>query len=119
MSASILIIEDHASVRMLLARMLEDAGYQVFEAATGRQGLEQLRVQLVYLLITDLKMPEINGLEFILELTRAFLDVKVMAISGCSADGLQQAKLPGARQIFRKPFDLRELLHAVQYDLRH
>jgi CheY-like chemotaxis protein len=119
MGATILIIEDHASVRTLLAGVLEDAGYQVYEAANGRQGLEQFRAQPVNLVITDLEMPEMNGLEVILELTRAFLDVKVIAMSGRSADELQKARLIGARQTFPKPLDLPALLHAVQYELQH
>jgi CheY-like chemotaxis protein len=119
MAATILIIEDHTSVRMLLVRVLEDAGYQVFEAADGRQGLERFRAQPVNLVITDLEMPEMNGLEVILELTRVFLDVKVIAMSGRSADELQKARLIGARQTFPKPLDLPALLHAVQYELQH
>ena len=118
-SQTILIIEDHTSARMLLARVLEDVGYQVCEAANGREGLERFRVQPVDLVITDLEMPEMNGLEVILELTRAFLDVKVIAMSGCSVDDLSKAKLLGARQIFVKPLDLSTLLHAVQYELQH
>jgi two-component system response regulator (stage 0 sporulation protein F) len=116
---TILIIEDHTSVRLLLARVLEEAGYQVFEAANGRQGLDQFRTQPVDLVITDLEMPEMTGLEVILELTRAFLDVKVIAMSGCSVDDLSKAKLLGARQTLAKPFDLPTLLHAVQYELQH
>lgn len=117
--ATILIIEDHDSVRMLLVRVLEEAGYQVYEATNGRQRLERFRAQPVNLLITDLEMPEMNGLDVILELTQAFLDVKVIAMSGCCAEDLHKAKLLGARQTFRKPFDLSEVLHAVQYELQH
>jgi two-component system response regulator (stage 0 sporulation protein F) len=116
---TILIIEDHTSVRLLLARVLEEAGYQVFEAANGRQGLDQFRAQPVDLVITDLEMPEMTGLEVILELTRAFLDVKVIAMSGRSVDDLSKATLLGARQTLTKPFDLPTLLHAVEYELRH
>ena len=116
---TILIIEDHTSVRTLLARVLEDAGYQVCEAANGRQGLERFRAQPVDLVITDLEMPEMTGLEVILELTRAFLDVKVIAMSGHSVHELSMAKLLGARQTFVKPIDLPTLLHAVQYELQH
>ena len=47
----------------MLARVLEDAGYQVSEATTGREGLEQFRAQPVDLVITDLEMPEMTGLE--------------------------------------------------------
>jgi len=119
MAATILIIEDHASVRTLLAQVLQDAGYQVCEAANGRQGLERFREQPVDLVITDLEMPEMTGLEVLLALTRAFLDVKVIAMSGRSADDLQKARLMGARQTFAKPLDLPALLNAVQYELRH
>lgn len=116
---TILIIEDDATVRMLVATVLADAGYQVCEAANGRQGLHQFQTQPVDLVLTDLEMPELNGLDLILELTRAFLNVKVIAMSGASGDGLQTARLLGARQALPKPLDLHALLHAVQYELQH
>jgi DNA-binding NtrC family response regulator len=118
-SATILIIDDQESVRMALKRALEDAGYQVAEAANGRQGLELFRATPADLVITDMTMPEMDGLELILELTRAFLDVKVIAMSGVDSDELQAAKLLGARHTFQKPFDLQVLLRAVQYELKH
>lgn len=59
-----------------------------------------------------------NGLEVILELTRTFLNVKVIAMSGLSAEEFQNAKLIGARQTFPKPLDLHAMLHAVQYELQ-
>jgi two-component system response regulator (stage 0 sporulation protein F) len=117
--ATILIIEDQTSIRLLLARVLEEAGYQVHVAANGRQGLDQIHTQLVDLVITDLEMPEMNGLEVILELTRTFSNVKVIAMSGRSTNELSMAKLLGARQTLVKPFDLSALLHAVQDELQH
>ena len=117
--ATILLIEDHTSVRTLLAQVLHEAGYAVCEAANGREGLEQFRAQSIDLVITDMEMPEMTGLELILELTRAFLDVKVIAMSGISTEDLQTARLLGARQTFPKPLDLRALLQAVQYELQH
>jgi len=119
MPATILIIDDDAPVRLLIRRVLEDAGYQIYEAANGRQGLEQFHAHPVDLVLTDLDMPEMTGLEVILALTRAFLDVKVLAMSGLSAEELQKAKLLGARQTMSKPLDLQTLLRAVQYELRH
>ncbi len=118
-SATILIIDDQEAVRMLLKRVLEDAGYRVVEAANGRQGLDLFRATPADLVITDIAMPEMNGLELILELTRAFLDVRVIAISGVDSEELQAAKLLGARHTFPKPFDLPVLLRAVQYELKH
>ena len=114
-SASILIIDDHASLRTLLAQVLEDAGYEVYEAANGRQGLERFRTQPVNLVITDLEMPEMNGLEVILELTRAFLDVKVIAMNECSAG----RRSSSGGQVFLKPLHLHAVLQAVQYELLH
>jgi CheY-like chemotaxis protein len=119
MASTILVIEDHESVRTLLAQVLHDAGYQVYEAATGWQGLQQFLTQPTDLVITDLEMPEMNGLEVILALTRTVSNVKVIAMSGHSADELQKAKHMGARQTFAKPLDLPALLNAVQYELQH
>ena len=116
--ATILIIEDHAAVRTLLARVLEDAGHQVWEASNGREGLERFRAHPVDLVITDLEMPEMNGLEVIVELTRLRVDVRVIAMSGLSGDELQQAMLIGARRTLPKPLDLQTLLQVVQSELQ-
>ena len=119
--ASILIIDDEAGIRALLRTTLEAAGYEVTEAANGRQGLERYRHAPVDVIITDIAMPEMNGLDLILELTRQFLDVKVIAISGVGreSNALDVAKLLGARRILHKPFSMPQLLDAVRYELDH
>jgi len=117
--STILVIEDQASVRKLLAQVLEEAGYQVYQAVDGRQGLAQFHAQPVDLVLTDLEMPEMDGLDLILELTRTFLNVKVIVMSGHSAGKLQTARLLGARQTFVKPLNLPELLRAIEYELLH
>jgi CheY-like chemotaxis protein len=71
-----LFIEDHASVRTLLAQVVNDAGYQVCDAANGRQGIQRFFKQPMELIMTDLEMPEMTGLEVILELTRTLSNVK-------------------------------------------
>lgn len=63
MAATILIIEDDTAVRWVLAQVLNEAGYQVSEAATGRQGRAQFHAQPVDLVLTDLDMPEMTGLD--------------------------------------------------------
>ena len=119
--ATILVIDDQAPIRALLRVALEDAGYEVLEASNGRLGLELYREKPADLIITDVVMPEMNGLELMLELTRSFLNVKVIAISGgLESEGtLNVAKLLGACQTFQKPLDLEKLLSAVRYDLAH
>ena len=64
--ATILIIDDEEAVRALLRFALEAAGYEVTEAANGRQGLERYRQRPTDLVITDMLMPELNGLEMLL-----------------------------------------------------
>ncbi len=119
--ATILVIDDQEPIRSLLRIALEGAGHEVLEASNGRLGLELYRERSADLIITDIVMPEMNGLEMMLELTRNFLNVKVIAMSGgLESEGpLNVAKLLGARQTFQKPLDMKALLSAVRYDLAH
>ncbi len=119
--ATILIIDDEEPIRVLLRSALEATGYEVMEAANGRQGLELYRHRPTDLVITDILMPELNGLDMLLELTREFLNAKVIAISGAGGEKnvLDVAKLLGARQTFQKPFSMPQLLGAVRYELEH
>ena len=119
--ATILIIDDDDHIRVILRSALEVAGYEVTEAANGRQGLALYRYGPMDLAITDIVMPEMNGLDMLLELTREFLHAKVIAISGAGGgkNVLDVAKLLGARQTFQKPFSMPHLLGAVRYELEH
>jgi two-component system response regulator (stage 0 sporulation protein F) len=120
--ASILVIDDEPAIRTLLRTLLEHAGHTVTEATNGREGLALHRQQAADLVVTDIYMPEFNGLDLLLELTREFFNAKVIAISGAQggqASGLNVAKLLGARQTFQKPFSLEQFLAAVQDELAH
>jgi two-component system response regulator (stage 0 sporulation protein F) len=119
--ATILIIDDEESVRALLRYALEAAGYEVTEAANGRQGLELYRLRPTDLVIVDMLMPVMSGLDMLLDLTREFLHAKVIAISGAGGEQnvLDVAKLLGARQTLQKPFSMPQLLQAVRYELDH
>ena len=119
--ATILIIDDEELVRVLLRSALQAAGYEVVEAANGRQGLELYRLRPTDLIITDIAMPELDGLDMILELTRQSLQAKVIAISGVGGEKnvLDVAKLLGARRTLQKPFSMPQLLAAVRYELDH
>ena len=119
--ATILIIDDEETIRALLRSALQAEEYEVTEAVNGRQGLALYRQRPVDLVITDIVMPELNGLDMLLELTREFLDAKVIAISGAGEEKnvLDVAKLLGARQTFQKPFSMPQLLGAVRYELEH
>jgi PleD family two-component response regulator len=80
--ATILIIDNEDTMRVLLRSTLQSAGHAVIEAPNGRIGLDLYRHRPTDLVITDIAMPELNGLDMMLELTREFLHTKVIAISG-------------------------------------
>lgn len=116
--AQILVIDDDDQVRTLFRMILERAGYQVEEAADGRSGARKFRENPADLIITDIIMPEQEGIQTILELRRDFPDVKIIAISGGgttpSGTYLDLANRLGARRTFSKPIKRQQLLDAVE-----
>ncbi|ULA64545.1 MAG: Response regulator [Nitrospira sp.] len=119
--ASILVIDDDEALRLLLREILEADGHQVREAANGREGLALYRAQPADLVITDILMPEQNGMEVILELTREFLDARVIAMTAAAGkqNFLSVAKLFGARHVLQKPFEVDHIRRLVAYTLAH
>ena len=119
--ASILIVDDDAPIRVLLRRILEEDGHQIREAANGQIGLALYREEPADLVITDILMPERDGMEVTLALTREFLDARVIAITGATDDRnfLNVAKLFGARRVIQKPFTPEDIHRAVRFTLAH
>jgi two-component system, response regulator, stage 0 sporulation protein F len=119
--ASILIVDDEAPLRTLLRCILEEDGHQVREAANGHIGLTLYRQNPADLVITDILMPERDGMEVTLALTQEFLDARVIAMSGASGDQnfLDVAKLFGARQVIQKPFTVDQVRRIVRTTLEH
>lgn len=114
--AKILIVDDDASVRMMLVQALKDAGHEVFSAVNGREGARNVGAIQPDLIITDLFMPEQEGLETITELRQRFPCIKILAISGgsvASSAMLSVALQLGATNILEKPFNHGTLLAAV------
>jgi DNA-binding NtrC family response regulator len=116
--ARILIIDDEAMIRDLLAKILEREGYETITASGGKDGIKIYRENSVDLIITDLIMPEKEGIETIMELRRDFEDVKIIAMSGGgkidAETYLQIAKTMGAIKTIAKPFDRNELLNIIR-----
>lgn len=115
--ARILIIDDEDQPRRMLQQVLMRAGYEVVEARDGNEGLQCFREAPTDVIITDILMPEKEGLETIIDLRRAFPTVKIIAISGGGRTGnlnfLDIAKRLGAQRTLQKPFDLQDMLGAV------
>jgi len=116
--ARILIIDDEAMIRDLLVNILEREGYETITASGGKDGIKIYRENPADLIITDLLMPEKDGIETIMELRRDSQDVKIIAMSGGGKIDpetyLQIAKNMGAIETIAKPFDRKELLKTVQ-----
>ena len=114
----ILVIDDDEQMRVLLQQAMQWAGFEVVAAENGRKGQQLFEEQPADLIITDLIMPEQEGLETIRSLKQGYPKVKIIAISGGGRIG-PEAYLPaamelGADRIFAKPFDVKELISAVQ-----
>jgi len=119
--ARILIIDDEPQIRSMLTLMLERDGYEVVEAPDGVSGIKAYRQNPVDLIITDLIMPNKDGIGMIIDLKKEFPDVKIIAMSGGGLnkpDGyLKGAKKLGAACTLTKPIDREELLNAVRATL--
>jgi two-component system, chemotaxis family, chemotaxis protein CheY len=115
--ATILIIDDEASVRLLVRRTLERAGYEVTEAVNGVEGVRAYRASPTDVVITDLYMPEQDGIETIQLLREEFPAARIIAMSGGaslgSAGPLHDARLLGADATLPKPFSLEALTRTV------
>jgi CheY-like chemotaxis protein len=113
----IMVIEDEEGLRAMLRLCLEKLGYAVTEAGDGKVALALLEKQPVDLILTDLMMPEKEGLETIRELRKGQPNLKIIAMSGGgrtdSRDNLKMAKLFGATTVFAKPFSFEQLGKAV------
>lgn len=117
MPVSILLVDDDEPFRAMLSEALTGEGFLVREASDGRQGIKQYTERPTDLVITDLVMPEKEGLEMIVELKQLHPDVKVIAMSGggrgSSQNYLKMAKAFGAQLVLAKPFSHSEILEAV------
>ena len=114
----ILVIEDEDMVRDAVRDSLTGAGYEVSGAANGEEGLNVLKTRPIDLVITDILMPEKEGIETIIEIRKARSDIKILAISGGGRERnlhpLEMAGKIGADMTLAKPFEPERLLLAVR-----
>ena len=112
--ANILIVDDEEMERVLARAILEGAGHDLLFATDGEAALKLCRTENVELVVTDLAMPDFNGLRFIKELRKAGIRIPVIAISGWAPDQLDLAEDYGADVKLFKPTDGPELVEAVE-----
>jgi DNA-binding response OmpR family regulator len=114
----VLVIDDEQLIRLQVRAALEQDGFVVHEAANGNEGLTRIAVTAPDVVITDILMPDKEGIETILELRRHYPSIRIIAISGGGRTGnkdfLRTAKHLGADRTLAKPFALGELLRMVR-----
>lgn len=117
MSAAILTVDDSASIRAAIRIALGGAGYAVAEAANGREGVEKVNAGAFDLIVSDLNMPVMNGLEMVEALRRipAHAGVPIIMLTTESdGDVKARAKAAGATGWITKPFDPEQLVRIVK-----
>lgn len=119
----ILIIDDEKPIRLMLRKLLESQGYTVTDASDGTEGLKRYQEHPADLIITDIIMPDKEGIETIIALKKQNPDIKIIAMSGGGKNKpdryLQTAKLLGAKETFEKPIRKEKLLQAIQNLIQH
>jgi DNA-binding response OmpR family regulator len=118
MSQQILLVEDDPRLRKMWARILSQHGLEVTEAENGRAAMEHMLRKPANLVITDMVMPEMDGVETIVALRQSYPGVKIIAISeggfGPAENCLKIANKLGAQKTFAKPLVLQQLLEAIR-----
>ncbi len=112
---TVLLIDDDAAIRQLVRQTLEDEGYTVVEAGTGAEGLRRVRETPVDVVLTDIIMPDGDGLEVVRELRRDFPTIRIIAFTGgrLEWDYSATARLLGAHETLMKPLTPEQVLAAV------
>lgn len=117
MSASILIVDDSISIRQSVRFVLEENGYTVFEAGDGVEGLKRLEEQKVQLVITDVNMPNMDGLTFVKKIRQTdgikFIPILVLTTESQGAV-VDEGKKAGATGWIVKPFNNDKLLETIK-----
>jgi len=111
--ARILLVEDDEQIRIMLKLLLTSSGYEVWEAPNGTRVCDMHQQLHFDLIITDLVMPDMEGLGMIMELRRRDQNVRIIAMSGRENEYLRIAHRLGARATLSKPFGNEEFLDTV------
>ena len=116
MSKTILIVDDSASIRQVVSITLKGAGYEVIEGVDGKDGLNKLDGRKIHLIISDVNMPNMDGITMVTEIKKLaayrFTPIIMLTTEG-SDDKKQKGKAAGAKAWIVKPFKPDQMLQAV------
>ena len=120
MGKKVLIVDDQFGIRVLLQEVLSQEGYTVFQAPNGQKALELVKEESPDLILLDMKIPGMDGLEILRNIRRMEVDTKVIMMTAYGElDLIQEAMEMGALAHFTKPFDIDELRQAVRAQLHN
>ncbi len=115
MNEKILIVDDQFGIRILLNEVLQKEGYQTFQAANGIQALEIVDNHSPDLVLLDMKIPGMDGIEILKRMKQKNADIRVIIMTAYGElDMIQEAKDLGALTHFAKPFDIDDIRKAVK-----
>ncbi|WP_374370626.1 response regulator [Dongia sp.] len=113
----VIVIDDNAAIGLMVTRMLDGSAYRCTALTSGVNLIDHLLAEPVDLLITDILMPNVEGMEIIMSVRNTFPDLPIVAMSGgghaVGKDVLLSAQHLGARAVLAKPFTRAELLAAI------
>jgi len=114
--AHILVVDDEVEIRSMIAEYLALAGHVTTQAADGRQAMSYVRAKRPDLVITDIRMPEWDGIQLILALTHEGIRVPIIAMTGVPPDTVPYLRIArglGAVRVLAKPFTMAKLMEQV------
>ncbi len=115
MRERVLIVDDQFGIRTLLNEVLQKEGYEIFQAANGLQALSVTEQYAPDLVLLDMKIPGMDGLEILKRMKEINSDIKVIIMTAYGElDLIEQTKKLGALAHFSKPFDIEEVRSAVK-----
>lgn len=120
MSKTILVVDDQFGIRILLQEVLTQEGYEVLLAPNGQDALAVMQTQTPDLVLLDMKIPGMDGIEILRAMRKRGTDVKVVMMTAYGElDLIEEAKELGALDHFTKPFDIDELRYAIRRYVEH
>jgi CheY-like chemotaxis protein len=113
--ARVLVAEDNPAVREFIVRSLMSAGHRALAVADGQQALDTLAKEKFDVLVTDIVMPNVDGIALALKAVRLFPDLRIVMISGYAQERMRAHNLDAlVHRIIAKPFSLEEICDAVK-----
>ena len=114
-AANVLVAEDNPAVREFVVRALTSVGHKVAAAIDGQQAMDMLVQEKYDVLVTDIVMPNVDGIALAMKATRLFPDLRIIMISGYAQERMRAHNLEAlVHQIIAKPFSLEEICEAVR-----